>query len=371
MPFSPKQIVLDANTLISDYWLRKPSALLLEAFLRRTNGKLVIPRVVIEEVKNKHTQHIAEATETFRVAAKKIAEADKKLSGLLDVESEINLHEPQSDKSYNAFLDNKLKALQATIDDYADVKHESVVKRAITKKRPFRSDDKGYRDTLLWESVLKVCDPGVSIAFISNDAEAFWKDDDLHPDLKEDRNAKGVPSDQFRIFKSLSAFTDECVLPLLTQERDYLTLIKSHKFEDLDIAEEIALNDDVISEALDNRPKMMRDDAEYTEPTVTGVYQAKDIKVSEASEASDKILVVSLEFTVEVNYSFFLNHADAVSLAEDEHVVDWEWNEHTTRVETTRPFLVSALVAFNLEERDVESFEVEDVKRGWRSWQDY
>jgi hypothetical protein len=371
MPFSPQQIVLDANTLISDYWLRKPSALLLEAFLRRTKGKLMIPRVVIEEVRNKHSQHIVEATEIFRVAVKKTSEAHKKLAGLLDVETEVNLDEPQSDKSYSAFLDDKLKTLQATVDDYADVKHESVVKRAITKKRPFRSDDKGYRDTLVWESVLKVCDPGVSIAFISNDAEAFWKDDELHPDLKEDLNAKGVPSDQFRIFKSLSAFTDECVLPLLTQERDYLTLIKSHKFEDLDIAEEIALNDDAISEALNNRPKMMRDDAEYSEPTVTGVYQAKDIKVTEASEASDEILVVSLEFTVEVNYSFFLNHADAISLDEDEHVVDWEWNEHTARVETTRPFLVNALIAFNLEDRDVESFEVEDVKRGWRGWQDY
>src|SRR6478609_9910456 len=50
MPFSPQQIVLDANTLISDYWLRKPSALLLEAFLRRIKGKLIIPHIIIKEV---------------------------------------------------------------------------------------------------------------------------------------------------------------------------------------------------------------------------------------------------------------------------------------------------------------------------------
>jgi hypothetical protein len=371
MPFSPQQIVLDSNIFISDYWLKKPSALLLEAFLRRTKAKLVIPRVVVEEVKNKHSQHVADATEIFRAAETKATKAGKELANLLDVESEVSLHQPESNKSYDTFFDDKLKALQATIPDYSDIRHETIVKRAIAKKKPFRSDDRGYRDALIWEAVLTVCSSKETTAFISNDTEAFWKDDDLHPDLKDDLSTKQIPSDRFRVFKSLLAFTDECVLPLLTQERDYLTLIKSGNFEGLDISEEIELNNDAISEAVNNRPKLMRDDAEYSEPTVTGVYEARDINVHEASEASEQILIVSLNFSVEVIYSFFLNHADTVSLEEDEHVVDWEWNEHTARVETTRPFRVSALIAFNLEDRDVESFEVEDVKREWRSWQDY
>src|SRR5262245_58518010 len=53
-----KYVVLDSNPLIADYWLRSPSFALLRDFMKKTSAKLVIPKIVFEEVVNHHKQDV-------------------------------------------------------------------------------------------------------------------------------------------------------------------------------------------------------------------------------------------------------------------------------------------------------------------------
>lgn len=47
-------IVFDSTVLISNFHLKGPSFRLFKWFIENTDAKLVVPKIVVEEVKNKY-----------------------------------------------------------------------------------------------------------------------------------------------------------------------------------------------------------------------------------------------------------------------------------------------------------------------------
>jgi hypothetical protein len=370
--FKPTHIVLDTNVLVADYWLVKPSSLLLAAFAKRTGAEIVVPRVVVEETKNKHKTHLDEALRQLEEARTRARVIFKKVSDLQGSELTLDFAPIGRAKGYPEFLDEKLKSLNSRIIDYCDIPQQSLIARALEKRRPFRNDDKGYRDAVIWESLLTLCTGNTTeIAFVSNDQDAFWDGNNVHPDLIADLDHRSFSKEKIRLFSNLPALADEHFLPFLTAEKDYLTLVLSGKLPGLNIEEEINSNLDTIIESINSKPELLRDDPDESEPQVTSIDSPTDLMVGDASQASDEIVVISFSFEVEVTFSFFVPHFDAYQLDEEyEHVLDWDWNESVVRAEGTRAVNISAMIAFDLTREEVESFEVEDLARNWTHWRD-
>lgn len=79
------------------------------------------------------------------------------------------------------------------IIDYEGISHSEIVSKALKLKKPFSLEKKGYRDTLIWLSLLKyikTIDYKGEVAFITkNNSDFFFKSKnkvELHPDLVED-----------------------------------------------------------------------------------------------------------------------------------------------------------------------------------------
>jgi hypothetical protein len=87
-----------------------------------------------------------------------------------------------------------------------------LVDRAIRRKRPFDDAGSGFRDSLLWETVIGAAleNPLSEVLLISNDARAFKASESsgLHADLLDDLSSRGGVG-KVKLFEHLAAYFDE------------------------------------------------------------------------------------------------------------------------------------------------------------------
>ncbi|MBI2995085.1 MAG: DUF4935 domain-containing protein [Candidatus Melainabacteria bacterium] len=76
-------VAIDTNILRKDFLLKKVDLDILFKYLRETNSKLIIPRIVIEEIIGKHNDLLNEASNSLQSAKNKLAEAGHVLERLV------------------------------------------------------------------------------------------------------------------------------------------------------------------------------------------------------------------------------------------------------------------------------------------------
>jgi hypothetical protein len=82
--------------------------------------------------------------------------------------------------------------------------------RSIQKKRPTSKTDHGYKDCIIWESVLRL-PAGSEVLFISRDSKAFFDGTEFASDLRDEASACGITIAGYReldqIIRELQAST--------------------------------------------------------------------------------------------------------------------------------------------------------------------
>jgi len=150
---------------------------LLRWFIHNKYAELVIPQIVLEEVKNKYREW---ANENYRSAV----EAVEKLGSHLGQDLQIPISVDGLTENCDQFalqLDEALQSINTKIIPYKDIPHTDLIRRDLERKRPFRkigkkNDSTGYRDALIWESILRhVLPKSKKVAFISNSTFGFNK----------------------------------------------------------------------------------------------------------------------------------------------------------------------------------------------------
>lgn len=179
-------IVLDSNIYCADFFVKSAPLNYLIHFLNNEGHTLVIPRVVIEEVANVRTRKVKEELETLRKSMTNVRRM-----------SQVSIHDMPSEmlsEQYDLAAMMKAKVEDVEIAEYSTVEHKSIFRRALEVKRPFRPNEKGYRDTLLWLSLLdhlRAKGTESEVVFINANKGDFYADgtsiafhDDLLADLK-------------------------------------------------------------------------------------------------------------------------------------------------------------------------------------------
>ena len=94
-----------------------------------------------------------------------------------------------------------------TILDYSDVEQEEVVEKALYLKKPFQEEEKGYRDTMIWLSLLafvKTNNIEEEVIFISSNKNDFFEKKkilDEKNDEVEVLNFDDIFENDLKIFK--------------------------------------------------------------------------------------------------------------------------------------------------------------------------
>ncbi len=203
------KIVVDTTVFAHGFNSRSTDVRLLNGFLERTPAELCVPAVVFEEAVNLVRKSIEDVNHELDAVHR--LTGDAKTYPKLDVEAGL--------ATYRESLDKLLESLKARILPYPSVAHQDLVRRALIPNKPFVSSGRGYRDALIWFSVLELAQScNEEISFISTNLDDWCKskkDLRLHGDLLNDLSSRRISATRVRFFASLDEFIDQCAIATL------------------------------------------------------------------------------------------------------------------------------------------------------------
>lgn len=294
-----------------------PAFKLLRWFIHNKSSELVIPKIVLEEVKNKY---IERANENYRSTAESVY----KLGSHLGQDLKIPISKDGLIEKCDQFaiqLEQALKLLNANIIPYKDIPHSDLIKRDLERKRPFRkvgkkNDSAGYRDALIWESILKhVLPRSNTVAFISNNKTDFYGESSnhLHAHLQKDLLERGFNPDNLLVYMDIQAFVDAHVKPLLPKadesEESPLALYllnDKKKIENL-LMQYFIKNKGEVSRQLERKIGLPFEFgwSETDMLTIREIGEIQNFSVLDAREIIDDFLYVEFEFESNFEIEFY------------------------------------------------------------------
>jgi len=177
----------------------------LSNFIENTVGnQLIIPFVVFKETQKKYNEEL----ERLQKEISQLKGRAKNISGFEFFINDFN----DEIKKFN-FQGELLKLFPHThIISSSYINNDLLLDKAIFSKRPFRDNEKGFRDALIWNGLTqyllkeKMKD---KIVFITNNSHDFMSPEkqkkELHSDLIEDITRLGLHN-EFLVYQSLNEF---------------------------------------------------------------------------------------------------------------------------------------------------------------------
>jgi hypothetical protein len=195
-------VIFDTNIFRSDYLLRSKDFDILIDYLLKTESDLIVPQIVLDEIKG---LYIRDMTERIEVLKKATNNFNLMLPAL---ESRIVTVEPDTipaAEDYIKFIRKKFRILDRQIIPYNNDYLPEISTRAINRQKPAGEKGQGFRDTLLWLTIKDHCKKchEKQITFISNNSDDFSNasKDDLHESLITDCLIDNIKINYFRNLK--------------------------------------------------------------------------------------------------------------------------------------------------------------------------
>jgi predicted nucleic acid-binding protein len=191
-------VVLDSNTIIADYALRSPRFAALWDYLRKSDSRLVLFKLVYDEVIEHYIRDFDD----------KVSKRWEKFQGLL-----IARHPRPDIQQQLKTLRARLKAPSEAVHvvfaaDYANVSMDEVVTRGIKRLRPASSSGEELRDVVLWLAALDYARREKRpLAFVTNDS-GFWQEAAEEP-AEQIRSDINDVETVIRLYRTVESFLAE------------------------------------------------------------------------------------------------------------------------------------------------------------------
>lgn len=356
---------LDSNIVYNNWYLHSGDFKLLFNYIENTNSLLLISELVCEEVNNLQNKELTTCLNLLK-------KEQRNLSKLLDQPISFSL-ENICLQEYDFRKIIFEKAPRIHFLGYNEIKHCDVVKRAFNRTRPFQESEKGYRDTLIWLSLLdylKKNNIKGKIFFVTNNKSDFFnKLGGLHQDLKNDIETFNL-SCNIIPFNSLFDFINKEVDK---NEHEFsISELQENYLNDIDRELEIEA-----IEAINSIP-----DAEFMKilevnglrpfPEVKTLLShrislfegVEDPEVISFSKISDKTIYVSFRYNLRIcdlEYSVptseYFENRQPMDLLNYELIKD----EYATSFKTFVKTYLDASFTFDLEHKLLDGFKLENI----------
>ncbi len=233
-------VTIDANILFKDPFLKGAGATVAKAAADQLGFQLALTEVVLAEAEGNFAGRLKDATSKTRALSRVLIELGFGAVPSAPSQPEID----EAVRKYRSTLETDFP--QEMRIPFPTITLQELLQRAISKLRPFREVDKGFRDTLIWLSLLTLLkSSNENIVFITND-EGFRKDkemNDVHPDLLNDLTQEGIELDRFLIYRSLNEFTDNFIYSKLDRLEEIRAGIESGAIElPEEVTDSVAIN---------------------------------------------------------------------------------------------------------------------------------
>jgi len=348
------KILFDTTVFGQGLNARSADVRLLKDFISRVKAEVLVPRVVYEEAVNLLKKSLEDVNAKL--------EATQRLTGdgsryrKFDISSEVLAHRRS--------LDDLLDFLGAKILPYPSVSHEELTMRALGPSKPFVAGGRGYRDALIWFTVLDTarnCEDKISfVSANSSDWCESKKEPRLHADLKQDMKNYGVDGSRLRLFSSLSEFNQEYAIATLPESVPVATGQKDPDYQQL-----LLDGEEWIKSLLDRQlPRFVADisgtHAFVEDMELLAISSPTDLRSSAARlmGTGRRLLQFSAEYRLSVEFT--IQRADlAMWLQHLSFHQRRDVDEHRARVMST----LEARISFRLIQRgeETEAFSIDSI----------
>jgi hypothetical protein len=356
-------MVLDANAFYDDPNLTGTDSKLLGEYVNSGRAEIAVPRVVFDEVVKKFRERLEDHVQ-------EIKSANRKLIWL--TEQSYKAEWPSVDfkreqQNYKRRLESRLAKWGASILPYPNISHEKLAARDLAKRKPFSEGGRGYRDGLIWESILESLDLAGKYVLLTANHKDFCREGDvrsLHEHLLEDLRTKSF-SGSFVVRRKIEDVLDEFIKPTLARADRVKHDLQRARYALLDIWKLLTDKFESVVDGARERLWLEFPNVDLDEPYgISGLYDADEIEVKDVIELSDGELYIEIGVQYEADVFAYIYKSDVYSLRDDFplEVTDWDWNEHYAEVTGTITLSLSIEIMFNPKSKRITSFEVREAR---------
>lgn len=233
--------ILDTEQLRRDLTLTAVATHVLFDSMEDVGVRVFVPEVVVVEAAGHlHRAHLEvnEKLEDLRNHFR-IATGEALDEALL---TRVRLSVVEDPRTTEDRLRRKLTHRGARLLPWPDIRHEELVRRAASRKRPFREGKGGYRDALIWSSVVRhLQGSDLPCALVTNNHKDFEDGASrVHPDLLADLLDAGVGAERLLVVRSIREFNDQYVLPHLKATDPVRAQLKRGSYRGIELNEWLA-----------------------------------------------------------------------------------------------------------------------------------
>lgn len=350
-------IFFDTTVLGSDRLLTGASFDMLSTYIERTGSTLHVHKLSVEEA-------VWNQRRTLEAGQQKI------LSGYAKLEECLGRHAPQAPDVdinsysdwYRAHVESRLGALQAKLVGYEGITHDEMVLRATGRIKPFNANGNGFRDSLIWLSLLHlVQNTAEPTAFISNDNKAFCssdRDGRLHKDLVDQLCRLGLSIDRVQYYCDLQDFIDKIVKPSLKGLDDVRDCLNAETYEPLVLGAWLQEHEAQVSAALRKSLDMPRE-AQSVE--ISCLEPPEHLSVTDVVQLTDRLLCIEFEVEYTLVVDFIVDKHDYY-LAEEVNpgwgLIKGDWNETFVLAYEDKYLGTKFRIEFDVEDKSVIDLEL-------------
>lgn len=194
-------IILDTNIFRNDFFFKSNDFEVLKDYLKKTDSDFILPEIILEEINGVYRKVLEERIQNFNKAGRELsAILNKKNEDLdIDIDNQVVV--------YVDFVQKNLNIKKNKIVPYNNDYLPELVRRAIARQKPFKDEDKGFRDSIIWLTILDYCKKckEKQVIFISNNSTDFGDVNivnALHSQLITEMNELGVRVNYFNTTKN-------------------------------------------------------------------------------------------------------------------------------------------------------------------------
>jgi predicted nucleic acid-binding protein len=294
------KVILDTNSIFTDFYLEKTNTKVFFQNYSCIPAEIYMPEVVVEEVINQYREKLYEDVQQFNENSQRLKIYFKNYKPkIITITNEV-------DKYRNELL-KKLSEYKVNIIPFPKIEHKKIVERDLLRKKPFKRDGSGYRDTLIWETIKEICIYGTyETVFITENSKDFgtgpYVDDVLSAELFNHRIVK--------IVKSFKEFNEIFILPKLEKYKEIDLMFSNNQIAGVNIQnwlEKKLL--DILRDYNLNGPIAGFDD-DYGSVWISKINEIKDIEVDSITKTTDDKILVNINLFLDVHCSIDANEKD-------------------------------------------------------------
>ena len=335
------KIIIDTNIINKDYRLCNKSIVTLSDAAAKLGYEVCVPEVVVDEIECHYKNELLEAYDTY-------LKGFSNLNKLTAVPYKLTISQVSIDEQLQKFreqYETDLRALNVKILPYPNVGHKSLVAKELDKKKPYKDSQKGYRDSLIWETVKSELIPAedlfdeCQILLLTRNTKDFADKNGLHQDLKDELLALGYSDTVVELITDCEKFFKDVIHPEF-EELDKIkeALNAKGSYNRISVHNDIAqlFNIQLVEHMLDaiDEYGLQVYVPFYCEDPYVEFVEDPSVKIESVIRLEDETVMIGCNVRIGAEISYYIERSNFLDVCDDihPHIMNYEHNEHYLEV---------------------------------------